>query len=119
MVRAGLSRFFGILFSLRSYLLICFPLLNGAVTWRDADGILMGLDYVFSLAGPFFLLICDETVSVGGLAGCYEGSWLLDLLQLNLLLDLVKGIAGDVIFWPCSFLVSPEIPAGWMRADLW
>ncbi|GMH12839.1 hypothetical protein Nepgr_014680 [Nepenthes gracilis] len=49
-------------------------------------------------------------VSVGGLAGCYEGSWWLVVLKLNLLLDLVKGIAGDVIFSSCSFLVSPETP---------
>ncbi|GMH12878.1 hypothetical protein Nepgr_014719 [Nepenthes gracilis] len=61
--------------------------------------------------------VAGSWVSVGGLAGCYEGSWLLALLKMNLLIDPVKCMAGDVIFRPCSYLVSLEIPAVWMRAD--
>ncbi|GMH11696.1 hypothetical protein Nepgr_013537 [Nepenthes gracilis] len=36
---------------------------------------------------------------------------------MNLLLDPVQCMAGDVIFRPCSSLAFPAIPAYWMRSD--
>ncbi|GMH13961.1 hypothetical protein Nepgr_015802 [Nepenthes gracilis] len=56
-------------------------------------GLMTALDYDISLAGSFMLNFAVSE-SVGCLAGCYVGTWLLDLLKMNLL-DPVQSLAGE------------------------
>ncbi|GMH31780.1 hypothetical protein Nepgr_033624 [Nepenthes gracilis] len=92
-----------------------------AACWSWAAVYFYGAVFAITSWAGLVLMSCvsmaGSWVSVGGLVGCFEGSWLLVLLKMSLLIDLVKCMAGDIIFRPCSFLVSPEIPAIWMRAD--